>query len=134
MRSPSSQRSAPVPQRATRPETRQNPPSIFISKDFCFQDYAKGGLFSPAQLISSGLSSKILKEALDQQKEILQEVEEESRVSLSAVAVDPLARLDSDAEDIDEFDGFTETQSLYDADDVSPLHQHSMLVSLYYLN
>ncbi|XP_074563126.1 bystin-like [Curcuma longa] len=70
------------------------------------------------KLISSGLSSKILKEALDQQKEILQEVEEESRVPFSAVAVDPLARSDSDAEDIDEFDGFTETQSLYDGGDV----------------
>lgn len=75
-----------------------------------------------------------MKEALDQQKEILQEVEEESRVPFSAVAVDPLARSDSDAEDIDEFDGFTETQSLYDGGDVSPFHQLSMLVFLYYLN
>ncbi|RRT82845.1 hypothetical protein B296_00019269 [Ensete ventricosum] len=38
----------------------------------------KNACCAVSQLISSGLSSKILKEALNQQKEILQEVEEEN--------------------------------------------------------
>ncbi|THU72790.1 hypothetical protein C4D60_Mb04t15890 [Musa balbisiana] len=37
---------------------------------------------------------------------------------LSAVAVDPSVALNNDAEDVDEFDGFSETQSRYDGGEV----------------
>lgn len=40
---------------------------------------------------------------------------------LSAVAVDPSVALNNDAEDVDEFDGFSETQSRYDGGEVSYL-------------
>ncbi|CAL9060707.1 unnamed protein product [Musa banksii] len=70
------------------------------------------------ELISSDLSSKILKEAINQQKEILQEAEEENRTPFSAVSVDPSVASDSDAEDAGAFDDFSETQSQYDVDEV----------------
>ncbi|RWW84810.1 hypothetical protein BHE74_00006562 [Ensete ventricosum] len=75
--------------------------------------------FALLQLISSGLSSKILKEAINQQKEILQEAEEENHTPFSAVSIDPTVASDSDAEDADAFDDVSETQSQYDVDEVS---------------
>ncbi|RRT76952.1 hypothetical protein B296_00007446 [Ensete ventricosum] len=72
--------------------------------------------FALLQLISSGLSSKILKEAINQQKEILQEAEEENRTPFSAVSIDPTVASDSDAEDADAFDDVSETQSQYDVE------------------
>ncbi|URE21267.1 Bystin [Musa troglodytarum] len=71
-----------------------------------------------AILISSDLSSEILKEALNQQKEILRETEEENFTPLSAVVVDPSFALNNDAEDVDEFDGFSDTQRQYDGGEV----------------
>ncbi|XP_038971082.1 bystin-like isoform X1 [Phoenix dactylifera] len=70
------------------------------------------------KLISSDLSSKILKEALQQQKEILQEDEERNPTPFSAVSVGPSPAFDSDSEDVDGFDGFSETQSQYDVGEV----------------
>ncbi|KAL5994478.1 hypothetical protein ACLOJK_024530 [Asimina triloba] len=67
-------------------------------------------------LISSDLSSKILKEALNQQKEILEEeAGPQMLTAFSSVATDPSIALDSDGEgDFDAFDGFSETKSQYD--------------------
>ncbi|KAG1342281.1 bystin [Cocos nucifera] len=67
---------------------------------------------------SAKTSSKILKEALQQQKEILQEDEERNPTPFSAVSVDRSAAFDSDTEDVDGFDGFSETQSQYDVGEV----------------
>ncbi|XP_058078066.1 bystin isoform X2 [Magnolia sinica] len=68
------------------------------------------------KLISSNLTSKILKEALNQQKEILEEeAGPQTLTAFSSVATDPSAASDSDGEgDLDAFDGFSETQSQYD--------------------
>ncbi|XP_057947794.1 bystin [Malania oleifera] len=66
------------------------------------------------KLISSVMSSKILKEALIQQKEIEDEAEEHNPNNLSfAEPTDDAAS----EEDIDEFGGFSETQSQYGFDE-----------------
>ncbi|XP_068656520.1 bystin [Aristolochia californica] len=67
------------------------------------------------KIVASNMTAKILKEAINQQKEI----EEESRkqTSFSAVTEDPTAALDNSDDDYCEdegFDGFSETQSQYD--------------------
>nr|DAD44083.1 TPA_asm: hypothetical protein HUJ06_002313 [Nelumbo nucifera] len=68
------------------------------------------------KLISSGMSSKILKEALIQQKEIQDEAEGQNPNSFSAITEEPNAALDdAGEEDIDAFDGFSETLSQYGA-------------------
>ncbi|XP_072967170.1 bystin [Typha angustifolia] len=66
--------------------------------------------------ISSDLSSKILREAIKQQKEIEQETEDGNLTSFSAVSDAPSVHSESDEEeeDFDGFDGFSETQSQYD--------------------
>ncbi|ONK80746.1 uncharacterized protein A4U43_C01F21250 [Asparagus officinalis] len=65
------------------------------------------------KLISSNLSSKILKEALSQQREIEQEAEEQNPTPFSSITENPSV-VDEEEEDVDGFDGFSETQSLYD--------------------
>lgn len=90
-----------------------------LSDCFLPSNSDKDESFALSQLISSDLSSKILKEAINQQKEILQEAEEENRTPFSAVSVDPSVASDSDAEDAGAFDDFSETQSQYDVDEVS---------------
>ncbi|KAK1281273.1 hypothetical protein QJS04_geneDACA002991 [Acorus gramineus] len=65
------------------------------------------------KMINSNLSSKIIKEALNQQKEIQQEAENETLF----VAVPPGTLdgpEDDDDDDVDGFDGFSETLSQYD--------------------
>lgn len=71
------------------------------------------------QLISNGMSSKILKEAIIQQREIQDEVEAQnpSNVVFTQAAMKPVEF--EDEEDVDDFDGFLETQSQYDGYDVS---------------
>ena len=75
------------------------------------------------QLISSDLSSKILKEALNQQKEILEEeTHRQTLTSFSSIPPNHSIASDSGAEsddDVDAFDGFSETLSHYDAPPVS---------------
>lgn len=75
------------------------------------------------QLISSDLSSKILKEALNQQKEIFEEeTQPQTLTSFSSIPANHSIASDSGAEsddDVDAFDGFSETLSHYDAPPVS---------------
>ncbi|KAM0938962.1 putative bystin [Dioscorea sansibarensis] len=69
---------------------------------------------SESKLVSSDLSSKILKEALKQQKEVLEEETQLEKSSVfSGITVDKLNE-EEDEDDIDEFDGFSETQSQFD--------------------
>eukprot|EP00268_Persea_americana_P023263 TRINITY_DN2290_c0_g2_i5.p1 TRINITY_DN2290_c0_g2~~TRINITY_DN2290_c0_g2_i5.p1 ORF type:complete len:504 (+),score=90.82 TRINITY_DN2290_c0_g2_i5:72-1514(+) len=71
------------------------------------------------QLISFDLSSKILKEALNQQKEILEEeTHRQTLTSFSSIPPNHSIASDSGAEsddDVDASDGFSETLSHYDA-------------------
>ncbi|KAJ4773723.1 Bystin [Rhynchospora pubera] len=77
---------------------------------------------SENKTISSDLSSKIIKEALKQQKEILEEENREDKVKVSFSDVSALSSaLDEDGEgegegedEIDAFDGFSDTLSQYD--------------------
>ncbi|KAH7662816.1 Flavinator of succinate dehydrogenase protein [Dioscorea alata] len=70
---------------------------------------------SESKLVSSDLSSKILKEALKQQKEVLEEEAQLEKSSIfSGITVDKLNEEGEEEEDIDEFDGFSETQSQFD--------------------
>ena len=78
------------------------------------------------ELISSTMSSKILKQALAQQKEIQDEANLQNPNSALLFAqeyVTPKGAAADDAQtdddDIDGFDGFSETQSRFGADDVS---------------
>ncbi|CAN1335066.1 hypothetical protein LINPERPRIM_LOCUS36612 [Linum perenne] len=68
-------------------------------------------------MIEPGLSSRIIKEALIQQREIQEEAEERNpdREAFAA-AEDELAKLieeDDDEADFDDFAGFSETQSRF---------------------
>ena len=89
------------------------------------------------ELISSTMSSKILKQALAQQKEIQDEASLQNPNSALLFAqeyVTPKGAAANDAQtdddDIDGFDGFSETQSRFGADDVS----HSLaLLKLFFL-
>ncbi|KAJ0970380.1 hypothetical protein J5N97_023257 [Dioscorea zingiberensis] len=71
---------------------------------------------SESKLVSSDLSSKILKEALKQQREILEEEAQLEKPSVfSSITVDKLNEgEEKEEEDIDGFDGFSETQSQFD--------------------
>ena len=78
------------------------------------------------ELISSTMSSKILKQALAQQKEIQDEAnlqKPNSALLFAQEYVTPKGAAADDAQtdddDIDGFDGFSETQSRFGADDVS---------------
>lgn len=64
------------------------------------------------KLISSGMSSKILKEALIQQKEVQEEAEEQNPNKL-VFAEEPANDAASEDEEIDNFGGFSETQSQF---------------------
>ncbi|GMP59013.1 hypothetical protein CsSME_00022460 [Camellia sinensis var. sinensis] len=64
------------------------------------------------KFISSGMSSKILKEALIQQKEVQEEAEEQNPNKL-VFAEEPANDAASDDEEIDNFGGFSETQSQF---------------------
>ncbi|CAN1170609.1 ENP1 [Linum perenne] len=70
------------------------------------------------KLIETGMSSKILKEALIQQREIEEEAEERNpHREAFAAAEDELVKLggeEEDEADIDDFAGFSETQSHFD--------------------
>lgn len=71
------------------------------------------------KFISSGMSSKILKEALIQQKEIQEEAEEQQNRNQN----NPLRFVEEqpgveDEEDVDDFAGFSETQSQFGNYDV----------------
>ena len=82
-------------------------------------------LLKEEKLLSSGMSSKILKQALIQQKEIEGEQVEAQNPnnSLLTVAEEPLRQDagddDDDDNDIDNFNGFDETQSRYGDFEVS---------------
>ncbi|KAF8407718.1 hypothetical protein HHK36_006853 [Tetracentron sinense] len=65
------------------------------------------------KLISPGMSSKIMKEALMQQKEIQDEAEKQNPNSFFAITEEPNVDLDEE-EELDGFDGFSETLSHYD--------------------
>lgn len=74
------------------------------------------------ELISSGMSSKILKEALAQQREIQDEAEPRNANgnNNSFVFTEAFAEAEEAEEDeIDDFGGFSETRSLFDSYDVS---------------
>jgi essential nuclear protein 1 len=72
------------------------------------------------KLISSGMSSKILKEALAQQREIQDEAEgRDPNDSNSLVFAQGFNEAEEVQDDIDEFAGFSETQSQFGAYDVS---------------
>ncbi|KAJ7981965.1 bystin [Quillaja saponaria] len=61
------------------------------------------------KLISSGMSSKILKEALLQQKEVQEEADPQQNMNHSFFVVEEPPKVEE--EDVDEFSGFDETQS-----------------------
>ncbi|KAJ3692943.1 hypothetical protein LUZ60_012038 [Juncus effusus] len=75
---------------------------------------------SEQKMISSDLSSKIIKEALKQQKEIFEEENKDNKLSASFSDISAKKassiRADSDEEDddVDGFDGFSDTLSQYD--------------------
>lgn len=66
------------------------------------------------KFISSGMSSKILKEALSQQKEIQEEAGELQNLNNPLRFVEEQSRVeDEEEEDVDDFDGFSETQNQF---------------------
>ncbi|PKI34766.1 hypothetical protein CRG98_044833 [Punica granatum] len=65
------------------------------------------------KLISSGMSSKILKEALIQQREIREEAEEEQNRDNPLRFVEEQPRVEEEEDDVDDFTGFSETQSQF---------------------
>ncbi|XP_059454474.1 bystin-like [Corylus avellana] len=69
------------------------------------------------KLISSGMSSKILKEALAQQREIQDEAEGRNPNDSDSVFAQGFTEAEEAHEDIDEFAGFSETQSQFGAYD-----------------
>lgn len=74
------------------------------------------------KLISSGMSSKILKEALAQQREVEDEANRAQNPNNSLLNVTEDPRKDEAAEeeeDIDDFGGFSETQSRFGGYEVS---------------
>ncbi|KAK9268448.1 hypothetical protein L1049_000199 [Liquidambar formosana] len=98
---------------AKKRSRHQNPQPFFLDDD-AVASQKKGRTKAPKghqkeeKLISSGMSSKILKEALLQQREVQDEVAEEQNPNYSLIAAEePL----KDEEDIDDFTGFDETRS-----------------------
>lgn len=79
-------------------------------------------------MISSGMSSKILKEAFIQQKEIQEEAEQANPANNAfVVAEEEAARHQQEEEDddFDDFSGFSETQTQFG--DVSSLYNSAWL-------
>ena len=70
------------------------------------------------KLLSSGMSSKILKEAMIQQREIEEETVEAQNPNSSLLNVSEVDK-DDEKDDIDDFDGFDETKSTFGDYDVS---------------
>ncbi|CAO2821957.1 unnamed protein product [Amaranthus hypochondriacus] len=66
------------------------------------------------QMISNKLSDKILKEAFNQQKEIVDEQNDELNVDGSRFSSVQVSASRDDLEDIDDFAGFSETRSQFD--------------------
>lgn len=98
--------------------TRHQNPQPFLAEDHSVSEKrpkAPKSHQNEAKLISSTLSSKILKEALIQQKEIQDEAGGQNANSFFAVAKEEYGLdMDGSSEDIDDFDGFSETQSHYE--------------------
>ncbi|CAI9757147.1 unnamed protein product [Fraxinus pennsylvanica] len=65
------------------------------------------------KLVPSGMSSKILKEALSQQKEIQEEEEKKNPTGLVFSEEHGIKDNDYEEEDLDDFGGFSETQSQF---------------------
>ncbi|KAJ6794792.1 bystin [Iris pallida] len=65
-------------------------------------------------LIDSNLSSKILKQALSQQKEIQEEEDAADTTKPTSFAAITENTNDEEDDDVDSFEGFSETQSVYD--------------------
>lgn len=105
----------------------QNPQPFLAGGDDAFVDSKKRSKApkehqTEEKLISSGMSSKILKEALAQQREIQDEAERPNAndKSSSFVFAEGLTQgEEAEEDDVDDFDGFSETQSLFGAYDVS---------------
>lgn len=72
------------------------------------------------KLIGSNISSKIMKEALIQQKEV-QEEEEKENAKSSFHGIEEPPKVVEDEDDIDDFAGFSETQSQFGGYEVSEL-------------
>lgn len=73
-------------------------------------------LLCVVQMISTGMSSKILKEALIQQREILEEADESESKRNGFVfkeEEESKRNVEEEEEDIDEFGGFNDTQSQF---------------------
>lgn len=88
------------------------------------------------KLISPSLSAKILNEALEQQREILEEAEknEEAKLQtlprLSIESVQPSVSSD-DEDEIDKFQGFSETQSFYDGEEQEINEEDEQILSAF---
>ena len=90
-------------------------------------------------MISSGMSSKILKEALVQQKEIQEEEEQRNNSSgaLFAAAAEEdswniAAEVAEEEEDIDDFQGFDDSRSQFGKDDVSFHFVYALLINIFW--
>ncbi|XP_059434896.1 bystin-like [Corylus avellana] len=104
--------------------SRQLNPQPFLADDDEASVASKKRSKAPKQhqaeekLISSGMSSKILKEALTQQREIQDEAEgRDPNDSNSLVFAQGFTEAEEVQDDIDEFTGFSETQSQFGAYD-----------------
>ncbi|KAK4755006.1 hypothetical protein SAY87_008763 [Trapa incisa] len=97
--------------------TRQQNPEPFLPEDDAslFSSKSRSKTSKKHQkeekYISSGISSKILKEALIQQKEIREEAEEQHNQNNPLRFVEEQPHAEDEEEDIDDFTGFSETQS-----------------------
>ncbi|XP_065857421.1 bystin [Euphorbia lathyris] len=84
------------------------------------------------KMISSGLSSKILKEALIQQKEIQEEAEETTPTGKAFVLAEEenaRDRKEDEEGDLDDFNGFSETQTQFGDYDEIDEHEEKLLES-----
>lgn len=77
-------------------------------------------------MISSTMSSKILKEALLQQKEVEDEAQDKNPISFFAVE-EKLAK--GEEEDVDDFVGFDDTQSHFGGYEVNLICENSLWLS-----
>jgi essential nuclear protein 1 len=121
----SRQNSTPTPMGKKR-ERHQNP-QPFLSDDNHVSSSNKRSKSKPPKapkphqtednLISSDISSKILKQAMAQQKEIHDEANHQNPTSALLFAEEYEADA-ADDDDIDDFGGFSETQSRLDAEEI----------------
>ncbi|KAL1832352.1 hypothetical protein DCAR_0102352 [Daucus carota subsp. sativus] len=108
----------------TKKRSRNQNPEPFLPEDDSKSKSSKKQNKAPKQhqqeqkLISSGMSSKILKEALIQQKEIQEEAEAQiPGASNFALLKEKTDTIQLDEDDLDQFNGFSETQSQYGGDE-----------------